>query len=228
MTKIPPYRRTYDDARIDASYRAFVDGAATLRSLQAKTGLPFRTASRYASKDQWVDERDERTKVRLEAESEAASMATAEAAVATAGDIDAKLAAEAERPQFKTVAVAVLKQQQEMFDKLGKMTDRLIGDIFAKAEQTGSPVAAGRLIPIVKLAELVATNARRAYGIPDVSKLIGEFTGANGEPLIPSDELTDAERAARLVALFDLARARGARRPPPSEDEMDTPPGPAN
>ncbi|MGK2857549.1 MAG: hypothetical protein ACSLFQ_10115 [Thermoanaerobaculia bacterium] len=208
MSKIPPYRRTYDDPRLDASYRAFVDSVAALRGLAQLTGLPQRTAARYAKRDQWVDERDERTKAKLEEETRAALVAAQDAAVASAGSIAAKLEAEGDAPQFKTLALSVMKRQQQLFDTLEATVIEIVREVLAKAKQDGKPIAVGRLLPIVKLAELTATNARKAYGIPDVSKVIGELTGANGEPLIPGAELSDTERAAGIAQILERARAR--------------------
>lgn len=208
MSQPPPYRRAYDDPRLDRSYRAFVDSVAALRGLAPLTGLPQRTAARYAKRDQWVEERDERTKVKLETETQAAIVAAQTAAVATDGSSEAALAAEGDAPQFKTVALAVLKRQQRAFERVETVVLGILDEEIRKAEETGRSVAVGRLIPIVTLMEKVATNVRRAFGIPDVSKSITELTGANGEPLIPQPVMSDAERAERIAAVFAQARAR--------------------
>ncbi|MFA6958687.1 MAG: hypothetical protein WC538_22695 [Thermoanaerobaculia bacterium] len=158
MTKIPPYRRTYHDPRLDASYRAFVDSVATLRGLLNLTALPSRTATRYASKDEWFDERDARTKVQLEQQTKAALVAAEEAAVATPGYIEAKLTEEGDAPQFKTLALAVMKRQQQLFDRIEAAVARLVDAVLADAERDAKPIPAGRLLPIVKLAEMAVFN----------------------------------------------------------------------
>jgi hypothetical protein len=58
-------------------------------------------------------------------------------------------------------------------------------------------------------------------------RIAAEHTGKNGGPIETKDasELTDAERAARVAALFDLARARRDGRAPDSAGEMGTVPG---
>jgi hypothetical protein len=53
----------------------------------------------------------------------------------------------------------------------------------------------------------------------DVSKL--EMTGRNGGP-IETHELSDAERASRIAALLDAARARRDGQAAPAEPEVDT------
>jgi len=212
------YLRTYANKKLDKAYRLFVDSRASQREIPDLTGISRSTINRYSTRDQWNAERTTRSEFQAKREQEIAETIAGEAAVAPDGADATPVTPDPLDP--RPVLLRVMKRQQRLFDRIEEQAVKIVDAEISKAEETGKAVSIGRLMPIIALAEKICSNVRRAYGIPDVTKSISELTGANGEPLIPKNELSDTERAAGILAVLQSAGARAARRPDPGPEPV--------
>lgn len=203
MTEQPlPYQRAYKQKALDKAYRAVVDGKYSTRDLARLKWAPaLRTMDRYSAKDGWIAERDERKALRLKGEREAVEVAAMAAAAASEQEIAAKLEAGADH---KTVMMAVLKRQQKLWDTLESKLSEAFASAAEKARETGKPMALGALIPIIKAASMASDGVRKAYGIPDVSKIEWEDT----TPAAKRHAETIRQR--RLKRMAERAEAAGS------------------
>lgn len=162
------YRRKYERKPLDRAYRLFVNGAS-IRECAKKTKVPSRTISKYSSSDEWVAEREARHEVAAKQAAQDALAASVAAANATEAEIQAEL--EANPDDLKALTKAVLKRQQKFWDRLEGVAVEALDEIIRKAAEQKRPVPLGQLVPLLKAAELASSGVRKAYGIPDVSKI---------------------------------------------------------
>lgn len=200
-----PYRHAYEDKRHNRAYRLFVDGSGTIRELAERTKVSARTIGRYSVRDEWVSERDERTNLRTEQNAAARLLASTEAAMATEDGLRRQLAA---NPDQKTLILSVLKRHQKFWDRVESRVDEVLAEAEREAATKAKPIQLGKLIPILKAAEIASANVRKAYGIPDVSKIEWEDTTPAAKR--HADTIRQ-RRAARLVA--NATKAGGEAEP---------------
>lgn len=158
-----PYRRSYKKKSLDKAYRQFVDGTASLRKLTKSSGVSFSTLCRHSAKDEWVAEMEERKGKALAA----ASLLTQMAAVTAEVDASPGGAVMGAREAI----IAVLKRQQQFWDRVESRVASIFDEIEQRAADTKRPVQLGQIIPLLTAAEKASSNVRKAYGIPDATKL---------------------------------------------------------
>lgn len=206
------YRQKYENKRLDEAYRLYVDGKATVKQLATRfKSVSLRTLQRKSATDKWMDERDERKRMASHEAIEAVFVAASEAAATSEADLYAKMAAAGDNPDQKTVVMTVLKRQQKFWDRLEARVISHLDLIEAKAKEQSRDVALGQIIPIINAAERVSNGVRKAYGIPDVSKLEFEdkTTGARRHADVIRERRVErlARRSAETVATALADRA---------------------
>lgn len=164
------FRRSYPNKRLDDAYRRFVRGEASLRQLEKQARVSLRTLQRYSSKDQWVEELEERKAKAAVAASmltQLAAMAPDVAADGVSGDTDAP------PPSAKDIILGVLKQEQKFWDRIRERAEQLFDAAVTELEKPGTKpmTAAVQLGKVLEVAERASMNRRRAYGIADVTKI---------------------------------------------------------
>ena len=172
MDQRSPYRRSYEKKSLSDAYHRFVDGEMSLGDLVKLAKLSKRTLMRYSSRDEWVTERDDR---KAEVAKFASALA-AEAAMAPDDATDGTAVSPEEMVaggDLKAVILRVLKGQQRFWDRIQVRAEALFA---AAEEELGKPgtrvmTAATQLSKVLEVAERASTNVRRAYGIPDVTRL---------------------------------------------------------
>jgi hypothetical protein len=195
------YRQTYDNPRLDDAYRQFVDGFATLRQLVNISGVSIRTLERRSSRDDWKDEREEKKSNAAAA----ASVLNQLAAVTQDGPITA------DGLGVKDIMVGVLRRQQKFWDRVEAEVIAYFDQIQRAAEEKDEAIAIGRLNILLKAAETASANVRKAYGIPDVTRVeIDDRSTAAGKHVIAIKR----RREARMLEL--------AKRDAPTTTETET------
>ena len=172
------YARKYADPRIDEAYRLYVDGKASLKVAAAVTASPKRTLERRSVRDGWKGERDERQRVAANDAAVAVVMtdvaATTPPSAATeqAPDLETKILQAFASSDTQERFGAVLGQQRQFFDELMLDAQRLHRQVKADAEkQRSGKIPVGQLLVVVGMGDKIATQQRKAHGIPDLSKL---------------------------------------------------------
>lgn len=168
MSNTPTYRHRYENQRLDVAYRRFVDGGGdvSLGDLVASSKISKRQLQRYSSRDQWVAEMEERkTKAAL-----AASLLTQMAAMAP--ETAAGGGADGTLPGVKEIMLGVLRRQQAFWDEVETEVRAAFADLKKQAtDRKKAAVAIGQLVPFLNAARIASECTRKAYGIPDVTKL---------------------------------------------------------
>jgi hypothetical protein len=171
MSELPPYRRTYEDSRLNEAYHLYVDGKGSHREIEAFSGISKRTISRYSASDKWAPERDERMRI-IAHESALASINESlvpAGATNTEPDLDVRIAAALRSPEVLQRHGGVASQQRALWDAL--MTDLREAYAEFKARLSGKPASVGQLFPYVMLGEKISVCQRKAHGMADVTKL---------------------------------------------------------
>lgn len=170
---LPPHRHAYADKRLARAYQLFIDGAGSLREVADRTKVGYRTLCRHSSNAEWVAERDTRASAKAQSDATTRLLAAAEAAMAVEGDLQRQLTA---NPDQKTLILAVLKRHQKFWDRVELQVSEVLSEAEREAAAKSRTIPLGKLIPILKAAEIAAAGVRKAYGIPDVSKIEWEDT----------------------------------------------------
>ncbi len=184
MDQDSKYRHSYENKRLDEAYHAFVCGEGSLRQLVKSSKLSLRTLQRYSSRDSWVEELEAR-KAALSAE---VSVLSQMAAVAPDDAIVAP-------DDAKGAIVAVLRRQQRFWDRIDAHVTRALEDAERRAAESKRPLSYGQLIPLLNVAEKASVNLRKAYGIPDVTRM--EFEDKT--PALRHAERIRANREKRMA-----------------------------
>lgn len=202
----PSYRRAYENKRLNAAYRRFVDGGGdvSLTDLVKSSGYSKRQLQRYSSRDEWVTEQEERKAQAAVAASLLTQMA-AMAPDATAAGGDGVI------PGAKDIILGVLKRHQQFWDRIERHVVTALDEMERKATERKQPLNIGNLVQILTVAEKASANVRKAYGIPERSTM--ELTGKNGGPVTYRDvsEMTDEELDAELARLEREASGPASR-----------------
>lgn len=193
------YQKSYPKKRLDKAYRRFVDGTALLKDLTKSAGVSLRTLQTYSARDGWVAEREAR-KTEL---AETAQVAAQLAATASESEIETQLAA---NPDLKAAILAVMKRQQVLYDRLMVGLERAFESVEKSAASDPRGLTIQRLLPIAKLVDLITTGQRKAYGIPDVSKIEWE------------DKTPAAKRHADVIRQKRLERLAKAAQAPAQKE----------
>lgn len=165
MDQPSPYRRSYPNKRLDEAYRRYVRGEASLRDLVRSSKLSLRTLQRYSSRDHWVVEEEEWKAKASEEVAQLTQMA------AMAPDVAAGGVSLAAGVTVKDVILGVLKRQQRFWDRVESRVLETFEEIERRAMDRKAAMPVGQLIGLLNVAEKASTNVRKAYGIPDVTRM---------------------------------------------------------
>lgn len=142
------------------------------------------------------------------------------------------------KPKAIKHETAINRAEKQIKDKLPEIVDRHIELAFGGIEQVeekwvpagtvmiGTGEYAKRAYPEKPFDELVLIERKVSHTLQDraagqylINRILGtptqksELTGKDGGPIETKEVLTDDERRARIAAIFERARARGAGQP---------------
>lgn len=164
------YRRTYKKKSLNEAYRRYVRGEGSLPQLAKVAKVSPRTMNRYSARDGWVEEREEWKRREAEAASKLAALAATTPEVSADGGEVAPDELITDSTDAKTAMLTVLRRQQKFWTRLELRMIECFDRFEADAHKRGG-LKVGQLVAIASLAERVSTGVRKAFGIPDVSRI---------------------------------------------------------